>query len=75
VLVGVVGVLIGCLLGGMIGLVIGHHFGGRGDGYRHSRYDDRRPGTFGRPGVGPRRQAPPAGPGAPAAPSPTPTRS
>jgi hypothetical protein len=74
VLVGVVGLLIGCLIGGMIGVAIGH-FGERGgDGHRHSRYDDRRPGDFGRPGFGP-RQPGPVGPPAPAAPSPVPSRS
>ena len=77
VLVGVVGILIGCMIGGMVGLVVGHHFGGRGDGFRHSRYDQRPPGRFGPPGYGPRRPVPPppAGPVTPASPSPAPTRS
>ena len=73
VLVGVVGLLIGCMIGGAVGLVIGHAFGGRGDGFRHSRFDDRRPGNFGRPGIGPRRPAPP--PAGPTAPAPAPSRS
>jgi len=60
------------MIGGMVGIVVGHHFGGRGDGFRHSRFDDRRPGNYGRPGMGPRRQAPPpAGPATPVTPAPT----
>lgn len=71
VLVGVVGLLLGCLVGGGIGFVVGHVSGGG----HHARFDNRHqmpggPGfrrPFRGPGVGPG----PVQPAQPAQPSPT----
>jgi hypothetical protein len=77
-LIGLVGLLFGCLVGGAIGFVVGHAVGGdrHGHHWQGPGYDDRHypmgpggPGGQGGP-FPPYRQAPPNAPSSPA-PSPS----